>query len=58
MESFNKSQSPKEVAAFKDPSTVKVRIYINDAGRVIIDPFIASTTLIGIECGPLEPLRG
>lgn len=58
MESFNESQVLKEAAVFKDPSTLKVRIYINDAGKAIIDPLIASAKLTGIECGPLAPLRG
>lgn len=58
MESFNDSQVPKEAAVFKDPSTLKVRIYVNDAGKAIIDPLIALAKLTGIECGPLVALRG
>jgi hypothetical protein len=56
MESFNDLLVPREASIFKDPSTVKSRIYINDAGRVIVNPLIASAKLTGIECDLLEAM--
>lgn len=58
IEVFNESRVPSEASVFKDPSTAKGRTYINDAGKVILDPLIASARLTGIECGLLEPRRG
>lgn len=56
LEAFNDLLLPRTAAIFKDPSTVQSRIYINDAGRAIVDPLIGSAKLTGIECGALEPM--
>lgn len=56
LERFNDLLTPRKAAVFKDPSTVKTRIYINGAGRAILDPLIASAKLTGVECGALEPM--
>lgn len=55
-EAFDDALVPLEAAVFKDPATVKSRIYINDAGKAVIEPLLASSKLTGIECGPLMPL--
>ncbi|MBD8879571.1 hypothetical protein IHE49_03645 [Rhodanobacter sp. 7MK24] len=54
-EVFDLSKVPAEAAVFKDPATARSRIYVNDAGKAVIDQLIASTGLSGIECGMLEP---
>ena len=46
---------PAEAAVFKDPATARSRMYVNDAGKAIIDELVASAGLSGIECGPPEP---
>lgn len=58
LEAFDESKVPKEAAVFKDPATVDVRIYVNDAGRALIEELVASVSLTGIECGPVEPIPG
>jgi hypothetical protein len=55
-EAFDEPKVPDDPAVFKDPSTVNVRIYINDAGKKLVDQLAASAALTGIECGPLAPL--
>lgn len=54
-EVFDTSNVPTEAAVFKDPATARSRMYVNDAGKAIIDELVASAGLSGIECGPPEP---
>lgn len=56
MEVFDESLVPEAPAIFKDPMTADVRIYINDAGKRLMDNLVASAGLTGIECGTLAPL--
>lgn len=55
LEVFDKSNIPMEPSVFKDPATARSRIYVNDAGKAVIDAIVASAGLTGIECGPLAP---
>lgn len=55
MESFDISKVPAEAAVFKDPVTARSRIYVNDAGKAIIDDLVTKAGLSGIECAMLEP---
>lgn len=54
-EAFDMSRIPTEPSIFKDPATARSRIYINDAGKAVIDRIIDAAGLTGIECGPLAP---
>jgi hypothetical protein len=56
MEVFDESVVPEQPAIFKDPSTADVRIYINGAGKELVDQLIGSAKLTGVECGQLAPL--
>jgi hypothetical protein len=51
LEVFDERNVPTEPAVFKDPSTARVRIYVNDAGKAVIDELATSAGLTGIECG-------
>ena len=53
-EAFDTSNVPTEAAIFKDPATARSRIYINRAGKAIVDELIASAGLTGIECADCE----
>ena len=53
-EVFDTSNLPTEAAVFKDPATARSRIYINDAGKAIVDELVASAGLTGIECADCE----
>lgn len=55
LEAFDTSKVPVEASVFKDPATARSRIYVNDAGKVLIEQLAASSKLSGIECGPPEP---
>ncbi|QRP65199.1 hypothetical protein I6J77_07145 [Rhodanobacter sp. FDAARGOS 1247] len=55
LEVFDTTNVPVEAAVFKDPATAKSRIYVNDAGKALIDELVASAGLSGIECAPPRP---
>ena len=46
---------PRVAAVFKDPSTVRTRMYTNDAGKELLQRLAAENALKGLECG--EPTR-
>ncbi len=50
-ESFYDINVPRKPAVFKDPETAAVRIYTNDAGKILIERLAAAAALTGIECG-------
>lgn len=51
LEAFDDSAIPVEAAVFKDPLTAPVRIYVNDAGKRLIEELAGDAQLTGIECG-------
>lgn len=55
-EVFDESRVPREAAVFKDPSTAMVRIYVNEAGKQLIDQLAGSAGLTGIECAAPRPM--
>lgn len=55
LEAFDVSNVPMEPAVFKDPATARSRIYINDAGKAMIEAMAAAAGLTGIECGQPAP---
>lgn len=42
---------PRSPAVFKDPSTAKIRMYTNDAGRELLERLAREHGLTGLECG-------
>ena len=48
-EAFDDASIPGAAAVFKDPSTAPVRIYVNDAGKAVLDTLIAGAGLSGLE---------
>ncbi len=54
-EAFYDINVPRQPAVFKDPQTAKIRIYVNDPGKALIDGLVAEAGLTGIECA--EPKR-
>ena len=56
MEAIDLANVPVEATVFKDPATARMRIYVNDAGKAIIDALGASAGLTGITCAPLDPM--
>ncbi|HET6807095.1 MAG TPA: hypothetical protein VFH59_16795 [Frateuria sp.] len=55
-EVFDESAVPPEPLVFKDPRTAPVRIYVNDAGKALIEREAGEAGLSGIECGEPGPL--
>lgn len=55
-EAFDESAVPIDPLVFKDPHTAAVRMYVNDAGKVLIERMAAEAGLTGIECGEPGPL--
>jgi hypothetical protein len=51
VEAFDMSQVPVEPAVFKDPATALTRVYLNDAGRALVDSLVQSAGLTGVETG-------
>ena len=58
LEAFDESNVPEDAAVFKDLATADIRIYVNDAGKALIEKAVASASLTGIECGRVEPIPG
>jgi len=42
---------PREPAVFKDPLTASTRLYVNDAGRELLERLASEAGLSGLECG-------
>ena len=55
-EAFDESAVPSEPLVFKDPRTAPGRMYVNDAGKALIERATADAGLTGIECGEPGPL--
>ena len=56
LEAIDESRVPTEPAVFKDPKTVRVRNYVNDAGREVIERWASEAGLTGLSVVPLLPL--
>lgn len=51
LETFDESKAPKDASVFKDRPTAPVRIYVNEAGKEVVERIVADAGLTGIECG-------
>jgi len=52
-ESFRADALPAGPAVFKDPRTVRIRIYVNDEAKKLLEAEIAAHGLTGFELSPL-----
>lgn len=55
-EASDESAVPSEPLVFKDPHTAPVRMYVNDAGKALIERAAADAGLTGVGCGEPGPL--
>ncbi len=56
MEAIDESKVPSEPAVFKDPKTVRMRIYVNDAAKEVIEQWTSDAGITGVEIAPIDPL--
>ncbi len=56
IEAIDESRVPSEPAVFKDPKTVRIRIYVNDAANEVIDQWASEAGITGLEIVPIDPL--
>ena len=56
LEAIDESKVPAEAAVFKDPKTVRVRNYVNDAGKEVIEQWALEAGITGLDIVPLDPL--
>ena len=56
LEAIDESKIPTEPAVFKDPKTARVRNYVNDAGKEVIEQWARETGITGLEIVPLDPI--
>ncbi len=56
IEAIDESKVPAEPAVFKDPKTVRMRIYVNDAAKEVIDQWAGEAGITGLEIVPIDPL--
>jgi hypothetical protein len=55
-EAFDETKVPKEAAVFKDPSTASIRVYANDEAKQVLEQWVASSGVTGLEIVAPEPL--
>ena len=56
IEAIDESKVPSEPAVFKDPKTARMRIYVNDAAKEVIDQWTSEAGITGLEIAPIDPL--
>ena len=56
LEAIDESKIPTEPAVFKDPKTARVRNYVNDAGKEVIEQWAREAGITGLEIVPLDPI--
>ena len=56
IEAIDESKVSSEPAVFKDPKTVRMRIYVNDAAKEVIDQWASEAGITGLEIVPIDPL--
>ena len=56
LEAIDESKVPMEPAVFKDPKTVRVRNYVNDAAKDVIEQWVREAGITGLEIVPIDPL--
>jgi hypothetical protein len=55
-EVIDESKVPTEPTVFKDPKTVRTRIYINDAAKSVIEQWATEAGITGLEIAAIDPL--
>ena len=56
IEAINESKVPSEPAVFKDPKTVRMRIYVNTAAKEVIEQWASEADITGLEIVPIDRL--
>jgi len=56
MEAIDDSKVPSEPAVFKDPKTARMRNYVNDAAKEVIEQRMREAVITGLEIVPIDPL--
>ena len=56
IEAIDESKVPSEPAVFKNPKTVRMRIYVNDAAKEVIEQWASEAGITGLEIVPIDPL--
>ena len=56
LEAIDESRVPSDAAVFKAPQTARVRNYVNDAAKAVIEQWAAEAGLTGIEIAALDPI--
>ena len=56
IEAMDESKVPSEPAVFKDPKTVRMRMYVNDGAKEVIDQWASEAGITGLEIVPIDPL--
>lgn len=56
IEAIDESKVPSEPAVFKDPKTARMRMYVNDAAKEVIDQWTSEAGITGLEIAPIDPL--
>ena len=56
IESIDEAKITSRPALFKDPKTVRVRNYLNDAGKELIEKLAREAGITGLDIVPLDPL--
>lgn len=56
IEAIDESKVPSEPAVFKDPKTVRMRIYVNDSAKEVIEQWAGEADVTGLEIVPIDPL--
>jgi hypothetical protein len=56
IEAIDECKVPSEPAVFKDPKTVRMRIYVNDGAKDVIDQWASDAEITGLEIVPIDPL--
>ncbi|MEO5687252.1 MAG: hypothetical protein ABIR54_07815 [Burkholderiaceae bacterium] len=56
IEAIDESKVPSEPAVFKDPKTVRMRIYVNDAAKQVIEEWMSEAGITGLEIVQIDPL--
>ncbi|MDP9125200.1 MAG: hypothetical protein M3N82_11485 [Pseudomonadota bacterium] len=56
LEAIDETKVPSEPTVFKDPRTARVRNYVNDAGKEVIEQWVHEAGITGLEIVTLDPI--
>ena len=56
LEAIDESKVPAEPTVFKAPQTARVRNYVNDAAKAVIEEWVKDAGITGLDIVPLDPI--